>query len=70
MAEGCVSTNVTLTRQANLTQSLTIPIQLSGTATNGQDYSGVPSSITSVDIANSRISVAHSYSHHEIERGL
>jgi len=46
MAEGCVSTNVTLTRQANLTQSLTIPVQLSGTATSGIDYNGVPASVT------------------------
>lgn len=46
MAEGCVSANVTLTRQANLTQTLTIPVQLSGTATNGQDYNGIPTSIT------------------------
>jgi len=40
-----VSTNVTLTRQANLTQSLTIPVQLSGTATSGIDYNGVPASV-------------------------
>ncbi|MEY5000024.1 MAG: hypothetical protein RLZZ211_60 [Bacteroidota bacterium] len=46
MAEGCVSTNVTLTRQSNLTQSLTIPVQLSGTATNGVDYNGIPASVT------------------------
>jgi gliding motility-associated-like protein len=46
MAEGCVSTNVTLTRQANLAQSLTIPVQLSGTATSGIDYNGVPASVT------------------------
>ena len=45
MAEGCVTTNVTLTRQSNLNQNLTIPIQLSGTATNGIDYSGIPASI-------------------------
>lgn len=46
MAEGCVSADVTLTRQANLSQSLTIPIQLSGTATNGQDFTGIPTSVT------------------------
>lgn len=45
MAEGCVTTTVTLTRQSNLNQNLTIPVQLSGTATNGQDYSGIPASI-------------------------
>ena len=46
MAEGCVSATVTLERQANLNQNLTIPIQLSGTATSGIDYSGIPSSVT------------------------
>ncbi|MFM7006096.1 MAG: choice-of-anchor L domain-containing protein [Flavobacteriales bacterium] len=46
MAEGCVSANVTLTRQSNLSQNLTIPVQLSGTATNGLDYSGVPATVT------------------------
>lgn len=45
MAEGCVTTTVTLTRQSNLNQNLTIPVQLSGTATNGIDYSGIPASI-------------------------
>jgi gliding motility-associated-like protein len=45
MAEGCVTTNVTLTRQSNLNQNLTIPVQLSGTATNGLDYSGIPATI-------------------------
>ena len=46
MAEGCVSANVTIERQANINQSLTIPVQISGTATNGIDYTGVPASIT------------------------
>ena len=46
MAEGCVTTTVTLTRQSNLNQNLTIPVQLSGTATNGLDYSGIPGSIS------------------------
>jgi gliding motility-associated-like protein len=45
MAEGCVTTTVTLTRQSNLNQNLTIPVQLSGTATNGLDYSGIPATI-------------------------
>lgn len=45
MAEGCVTTTVTLTRQSNLNQNLTIPVQLSGTAINGLDYSGIPGSI-------------------------
>jgi gliding motility-associated-like protein len=46
MAEGCVSANVTLTRQSNLNQNLTIPVQLSGTATNGLDYTGIPTTVT------------------------
>lgn len=46
LAEGCVSANVTLTRQNNINTSLTIPVQVSGTASNGQDYTGVPGSIT------------------------
>lgn len=46
MAEGCVSATVTLERQTNLNQTLTIPILLSGTATNLIDYNGVPNSIT------------------------
>ncbi|MFM6945849.1 MAG: choice-of-anchor L domain-containing protein [Flavobacteriales bacterium] len=46
MAEGCVSAEVTLERQTNLNQTITIPVQLSGTATNGQDYSGVPATVT------------------------
>jgi len=46
MAEGCVSATVTLTRQNNLSQSLTLPITTSGTATNGVDYTGVPNAVT------------------------
>ncbi len=47
MAEGCVSTTVTLTRGSNnLTVPLTIPIAVTGTATPGVDYSTIPSSIT------------------------
>jgi gliding motility-associated-like protein len=46
LAEGCVSSTVTLTRQNNLASSLTIPVQVSGTASNGQDYTGIPGSIT------------------------
>jgi gliding motility-associated-like protein len=46
MAEGCVNATVTVQRQTNLNQTLTVPIQLSGTATNGQDYNGIPSSVT------------------------
>jgi gliding motility-associated-like protein len=46
MAEGCVTSTVTLSRQTNLTTPLTIPIQVAGTASNTLDFSGVPSSIT------------------------
>jgi len=46
LAEGCVSADVTLTRQNNLSSSLTIPVQVSGTASNGLDYTGVPTTIT------------------------
>ena len=46
MAEGCVSATVNLSRQNNLNTPLTIPVQISGTATNGVDFSGVPISIT------------------------
>lgn len=46
MAEGCVSATVTLSRESNLNSTLTIPIQVSGTATNIDDYTGVPTSVT------------------------
>lgn len=47
MAEGCVSATVKLERGTNnLASSLTIPINVSGTATEGVDYSNVPNSIT------------------------
>jgi gliding motility-associated-like protein len=48
IAEGCVNAIVTLSRQTNLSSPLTIPIQITGTATNGLDFSGVPASITFV----------------------
>ena len=46
MAEGCVSAEITLQREGNLTGPLTVPIELSGSATLGTDYEGVPNSIT------------------------
>jgi gliding motility-associated-like protein len=47
MAEGCVSTTVTLTRGSNnLSTPLIIPISVNGTATAGVDYSNIPSSVT------------------------
>lgn len=46
IAEGCVTATVTISRQNNTSAPLTIPISISGTATQGVDYSGVPNSIT------------------------
>ncbi|MEN9913359.1 MAG: hypothetical protein RL528_74 [Bacteroidota bacterium] len=45
IAEGCVNATVTLSRLTNLSTPLTIPVQITGTATNGLDFSGVPASI-------------------------
>ncbi len=46
MAEGCVSATVTLTRETNLQTSLTIPLVIAGSATNGVDYTTIPNSVT------------------------
>lgn len=46
MAEGCVSTTVTLNRTGNISAPLTIPINTSGTAIEGVDYSNIANSIT------------------------
>jgi len=46
MAEGCTDVTFTLTRQNNINTALTIPINLSGTATEIADYTNVPNSIT------------------------
>ncbi|MNK05609.1 Calx-beta domain protein [compost metagenome] len=46
MAEGCVSTTVTLKRTKNLSQTVTVPIIVSGTATEGVDYTNIPNSVT------------------------
>ena len=46
MAEGCVSATITLERNGNNSSSLTIPITVSGTATEGVDYTNIPSSVT------------------------
>ena len=46
MAEGCVSSTVTLTRSGNVSSSLTIPVNTSGTAVEGLDYSNIANSIT------------------------
>ena len=45
IAEGCVNATITLSRQTNLSTPLTIPVQITGTATNGLDFSGVPANI-------------------------
>lgn len=46
MAEGCTSATITLERNNNLGSPLTIPITVTGTATEGVDYSSIPSSVT------------------------
>lgn len=47
MAEGCVTTTVTLERGNNdLASAMTIPIIMSGTAIEGVDYSDIPNSVT------------------------
>mgnify|MGYP003666805463 CR=1 FL=1 len=46
MAEGCVSTTVTLSRQGNISQALTIPLTATGTAIQGVDYTQLPTSVT------------------------
>ena len=47
MGEGCVSATVTLDRDpAQSASTMTIPINLSGTAIEGVDYSNVPNSVT------------------------
>jgi len=47
MAQGCTSAEVTITRSgAMVNQPLTIPINVSGTAVEGVDYSSIPNSVT------------------------
>jgi len=47
MAEGCVSATITLERGTNnLNSSLTIPVNVSGTATEGLDFTTLPTSVT------------------------
>jgi gliding motility-associated-like protein len=47
LAEGCVSATITLERGANgAANPLTIPVNVSGTATEGVDYTNLPNSIT------------------------
>lgn len=47
MAAGCTSATITLTRSGNdLSQPLTIPINVSGSAVEGVDYTTIPNSVT------------------------
>jgi len=47
MAEGCETATVTIARQQSVAaDALTIPVILSGTATEGVDYGNIPNSIT------------------------
>ena len=46
MAEGCTDATVTLTRSGNVSNSLTVPINVSGSATMGTDYTNIPNSVT------------------------
>lgn len=47
MAEGCVTSTVTIERGANdIASPMTVPINVSGTATEGVDYTNIPNSIT------------------------
>lgn len=47
MAEGCVTATVKLERgTTGVSSALTIPINVSGTATEGVDYSAIPNSVT------------------------
>lgn len=47
MAEGCVTTTVTVERgQNDIASPMTVPITVSGTATEGVDYDNIPSSVT------------------------
>ena len=46
LLEGCSSASLWFTRTDSLAFAQTIPITISGTATNGLDYSGIPSFIT------------------------
>jgi gliding motility-associated-like protein len=47
MAAGCTSATITLTRTGSgLDQPLTVPINVSGSAVEGVDYTNVPSSVT------------------------
>lgn len=46
MAEGCVTTTVNLHRNGTSLPALTIPISVTGTATENADYSSIPTSVS------------------------
>lgn len=46
LAEGCVSSTVTIERSGTNLPAITIPINITGTATNGVDYTTIPSSVS------------------------
>lgn len=45
MAQGCTSATFTISRSGDISQPLTIPISVSGSATEGVDYSNVPNNV-------------------------
>lgn len=45
MAQGCTSATFTITRSGDISQPLTVPINISGSATEGVDYSSIPNSV-------------------------
>lgn len=45
MAQDCTSATFTITRSGDISQPLSIPINVGGSATEGVDYSNVPSSV-------------------------
>lgn len=46
MAEGCTTAKIKIKRTGDLSQPITIPITISGTATQNVDYTNVPTSVT------------------------
>ncbi len=46
MAEGCTFATVKLERTTNLNTTLTVPINVSGSASEGVDYTSIPNSVT------------------------
>lgn len=46
MIEGCTNANFKLQRGGNISSALTVPIEITGSATNSVDYTNIPASIT------------------------